>query len=102
MRRAKRTFTPEQKANMVNQIDTDRKSGMSTLEAVAKQDIGITLYTKWRRQLAVGIHSSLRNNKAPVDAAKRDLEREVKKLREVVLSQSRAIAELKKEMNLDW
>ena len=102
MRRAKRKFTPEQKANMVNQIETDRKGGMSISEAVAKQDIGVTLYSKWRRQLAVGIHSSLRNNKAPVDAAKRGLEREVKKLREVVLSQSRAIAELKKEMNLDW
>lgn len=102
MRRAKRTFTPEQKANMVNQIEMDRKAGMSTSDAVAKQDIGINLYIKWRRQLAVGIHSSLRNNKAPVDAAKRALEREVKKLREVVLSQSRAIAELKKEMNLDW
>jgi transposase-like protein len=102
MRRAKRTFTPEQKANMVNQIETDRKNGMSQLEAVSKHDIGVTLYTKWRRQLAVGIHSSLRNNKTPIDADKRALEREVKKLREVVLSQSRAIAELKKEMNLDW
>lgn len=102
MRRAKRMFTPEQKANIVNQIETDRKAGMSTVDAVAKQDIGISLYMKWRRQLAVGIHSSLRNNKPPVDAAKRSLEREIKRLREVVLSQSRAIAELKKEMNLDW
>lgn len=102
MRRAKRTFTPEQKANMVNQIESDRRSGMTMSEAVSKQDISATLFIKWRRQLAVGIHSSLRNNKPPIDAAKRSLEREVKKLREVVLSQSRAIAELKKEMNLDW
>ena len=102
MRRPKRQFTPEQKANMVNQIETDRKSGMTQADAIAKQDIGVSLYIKWRKQLAVGIHSALRNNKVPVDTEKRSLEREVKKLREVVLSQSRAIAELKKEMNLDW
>ena len=102
MRRPKRQFTPEQKANMVNQIETDRKNGMTQADAIAKQDIGVSLYIKWRKQLAVGIHSALRNNKVPVDTEKRSLEREVKKLREVVLSQSRAIAELKKEMNLDW
>ncbi len=102
MRRAKRHFTPEQKANIVNQIETDRRDGMSLTDAIEKQDIYASLYAKWRRQLAVGIHSALRNNKAPVDVDKRNLEREVKKLREVVLSQSRAIAELKKEMNLDW
>lgn len=102
MKRPKRQFTPEQKANMVNQIETDRKNGMSQADAIAKQDIAVSLYVKWRKQLAVGIHSALRNNKTPADAEKRNLEREVKKLREVVLSQSQAIAELKKEMNLDW
>ena len=102
MRRAKRTFTPEQKANIVNQIETDRKNGMTLADAILKQDIGVSLFTKWRKQLSVGIHSSLRNNKAPVDAAKRALERENKKLREIVLSQSLALSELKKEMNLDW
>ena len=102
MKRAKRQFTPEQKANIVNQIETDRKNGMLQADAIAKQDIAVSLYVKWRKQLAIGVHSALRNNKAPVDAEKRSLEREVKKLREVVLSQSRAIADLKKEMNLDW
>jgi transposase-like protein len=102
MKRAKRVFTPEQKAHIVNQIETDRKSGMSLSAAILKADIGVSLYNKWRRQLAVGIHSSLRNGKAPVDAGKRALERENQKLREIVLSQSLAMAELKKEMNLDW
>ena len=102
MRRAKRVFTPEQKANIVNQIETDRKNGMSLNNAILKQDVCVSLFVKWRKQLAVGVHSSLRNNKAPVDAAKRNLEREVKKLRAIVISQSQAIAELKKEMNLDW
>ncbi len=102
MKRTKRTFTPEQKANIVNQIETDRKSGMSLNEAILKQDIAVSLYSKWKRQLAVGIHSSLRNNKAPVDVEKKKLARENEKLRQIVLSQSQAIADLKKEMNLDW
>ena len=102
MRRAKRVFTPEQKANIVNQIETDRKNGMSLNDAILKQDVCVSLFVKWRKQLAVGVHSSLRNNKAPVDTVKRNLEREVKKLRAIVISQSQAIAELKKEMNLDW
>lgn len=102
MKRAKRTFTPEQKANIVNQIETDRKNGMSLRAAIIKADIAESLFTKWQRQLSVGIHSSLRNNKPPVDAAKRKLERENQKLREIILSQSLALAEIKKEMNLDW
>ena len=102
MKRTKRTFTPEQKANIVNQIETDRKSGMSLNEAILKQDIAVSLYSKWKRQLAAGIHSSLRNNKAPVDVEKKKLARENEKLRQIVLSQSQAIADLKKEMNLDW
>lgn len=102
MRRLKRTFTPEQKANIVNQIETDRKNGLSLNDAILKQDIYTSLYTKWRRQLAVGIHASLRNNKPPADIEKRKLSRENEKLRQIVLSQSQAIADLKKEMNLDW
>lgn len=102
MRRPRRTFTPEQKANIVNQIDTDRKSGMSFSEAMSKHDINPSLYLKWKRQLAVGIHSALRNNKPPVDVEKKKMLMEIKKLRQVVLSQSQAITELKKEMNLDW
>ena len=102
MKRTKRTFTPEQKANIINQIDTDRKSGMSLNDAIQRQDIYVSLYSKWKHQLAVGIHSALRNNKPPVDLEKKKLARENEKLRAIVLSQSQAIADLKKEMNLDW
>ena len=102
MKRTKRTFTPEQKANMLNQIETDRKNGSTLNEAILKQDIATSLYSKWKHQLAVGIHSSLRNNKPPVDLEKKKLARENEKLRAIVLSQSQAIADLKKEMNLDW
>lgn len=102
MRRPRRIFTPEQKANIVNQIDTDRKSGLQFREAVAKHDIHSALYMKWKRQLTVGIHSSLRNGKPPVDAEKRKMLVEIRKLQKIVLSQSHVITELKKEMNLDW
>lgn len=102
MRRAKRQFTPEQKANIVNQIDTDRKSGMTFESAVAKHDIYGSLYVKWKRQLQVGIKASLRNNKMPVDIEKKQLMSDIKKLRNIVMSQSLAIAELKKEMNLEY
>ncbi len=102
MKRTKRSFTPEQKANIVNQIETDRRSGLTLNAAIQKHDIYISLYSKWKHQLAVGIHSSLRNNKAPADTEKKQLKIEVQKLRAIVLSQSQAIADLKKEMNLDW
>jgi transposase-like protein len=102
MSRVKRQYTPEQKANIVNQIETDRKNGLSASAALEKSEIAPSLYSKWRRQLAVGIHSALRNNKPPVDIEKKKLAAEVQKLRAIVLSQSLAIAELKKEMNLVW
>lgn len=86
----------------MNQIETDRKNGLSLNDAIKKQDVYVSLYSKWKLQLAVGIHSSLRNNKAPVDLEKKKLARENEKLRAIVLSQSQAIADLKKEMNLDW
>ena len=50
MKRTRRHFTPEQKADIVNQIDTDRKNGMKFLDAVSKQDINDSLYLKWKKQ----------------------------------------------------
>ncbi|NDD93214.1 hypothetical protein EBZ37_14185, partial [bacterium] len=58
-------------------------------------------YAKWKRQLQVGVKSSLRNGKAPIDRDKRRLEREIEKLKEIVLAQSQMIADLKKETNWD-
>ena len=49
-KKAKRVFSPEQKADIVNRIDTDRKGGMKFSEAVAKQDINESLYLKWKKQ----------------------------------------------------
>jgi hypothetical protein len=47
------------------------------------------------------VKSSLRNGKSPADRDKRRLEREIEKLKEIVLAQSQMIADLKKETNWD-
>lgn len=101
VKRAKRSFSPEQKANIVHQIETDIKAGMTTSAAVEKQGVAHSLYNKWKRQLSVGIKSSLRNGKSPVDKEKKKLERENERLKAIVLSQAQAISDLKKETSWD-
>jgi transposase-like protein len=98
-RKAKRQFTPEQKANIVHQIETNIKNGMSVGSAIEKQDIAYSLYNKWKKQLAVGIKSSLRNGKAPVNKEIKQMERKIARLEAIVISQAQAIADLKKETN---
>lgn len=102
MNRKNKHYTPEQKASILSQIESDIKSGLLVSESLKKAGIASSNYFKWKRQLEVGIQSSLRNSKPPTDVEKKQLMAEVKKLRAIVLSQSQAIAELKKEMNLDW
>jgi transposase-like protein len=98
-RKTKRQFTPEQKANIVHQIETSIKSGMSVGSAVEKHDIAYSLYSKWKKQLAVGIKSSLRNGKAPVNKEMKQMEKKIARLEAIVISQAQAIADLKKETN---
>ena len=98
-KKAKRNFSPEQKVNILNQIETSIKSGMTTTAAVEKAGIAYTLYNKWKRQLSVGIKASLRNGKAPADKEKKRMEREIERLKAIVVSQAQAIADLKKETN---
>lgn len=100
-RKPKRVFTSEQKFQILQAIEADIKSGMKITDAVEKHNIGYSNYSKWKRQLAIGVKSSLRNGKAPADREKRRLEREVEKLKEIVLAQSQMIADLKKETNWD-
>ncbi len=94
-KKVKRIFSPEQKANIVHQIETDIKSGISTQSAVDKQGVGYSSYAKWRKQLSVGIKSSLRNGKLPVDKQRKQLERKVARLETLVLSQAQAILKRK-------
>ncbi len=98
-RKAKRIFAPEQKANILHQIETDITSGMKTGDAVDKQGIGYSVYAKWKKQLVVGIKSSLRNGKAPTDKEKKQMERRISRLEAIVISQAQVIADLKKETN---
>lgn len=98
-KRAKRFFTPEQKFQILQLIEADIKNGMKVGDALTKHNIANSNYAKWKRQLSVGVKSSLRNGKAPADRDKRRLEREIERLREVVLSQAQALADLKKETN---
>ena len=98
-KRVKRVFSPEQKAAILHQIETDIKSGVSTSQALEKQSLAHSVYSQWKRQLAVGIRASLRNGKPPVDKEKKKIERENERLKAIVLSQAQAIADLKKETN---
>ena len=100
-KRAKRVFSSEQKFDILQRIEADVKSGVNQAEAIEKQGIYHSVFYKWKRQLSVGVKSSLRNGKPPVDKEKKKLERENEKLKEIILSQSEQIAILKKETNWD-
>jgi transposase-like protein len=100
-RKPKRIFSPEQKAAIVHQIETDVKGGMKTMEAVEKHAIGYGLFSKWKKQLQVAVKSSLRNGKAPIDKEKKKMEQRIARLERLVLSQAQTIADLKKETNWD-
>jgi transposase-like protein len=99
LKRTKRLFTPEQKMNILHSIDLAIKSGTSVTAAVENQGIVHSMYRKWKRQFEVGMKSSLRNGKPPVDQDKKRLERENAKLKEIIISQSKVISDLKKETN---
>lgn len=99
VKKAKRIFSPEQKATIVHQIETDVKAGMTTSQAVEKQGIAYSLFNKWKKQLAVGIKASLRNGKSPADKEKKAMERRIARLEALVVTQAQAIADLKKETN---
>ena len=101
IKKPRRVFSPEQKAAMVNQIETEIKSGVMATEAVEKHGLSFSVYSRWKKQLEVGIKSSLRNGKPPVDKEKKKMEREIERLKAIVVSQAQAIADLKKETNWD-
>ena len=93
----RRNFTPEQKYEIINEIE----QCSSIRNGLEKYNIASSMYYKWKRQLAVGINTSLRNTKPLKFPDLKRLEDENRKLKEVILSQSLTITSLKKEMNLD-
>ena len=100
-KRTKRHFTPDQKFNIIQAVESDVKNGMLQTQALEKHGLGSSLFQKWRRQLAVGVKSSLRNGKSPADKTLKQFERRIAKLESIILSQSQMIADLKKETNWD-
>lgn len=98
-KRVKKHFTPEQKANIVQSVDRDVKSGIRLVDSIEKHGVGYSSYGKWKRQLEIGIKSSLRNGRGVVDKEVKSLRREIELLKEIVLSQSAVIAQIKKETN---
>jgi len=96
-KRGKRVFTPEQKFEIIKDIETFR----TVKEGLEKYQLCHSVYLKWKRQLEVGVRASLRNSKPLKSADLRRLEVENKRLKETVLNQALIICELKKEMNMD-
>jgi len=96
-RRPNRVFTPEQKFEILKDIEKCR----TIREGLQKHQIATSVYHRWKRQLTVGVNASLRNIKPLKSPDVRRLEEENRKLKEVVLNQSLIITSLKKEMSLD-
>lgn len=97
MKKPKRVFTPEQKFEILQDIGKHP----TTRGGLEKYGISHSMYSKWRRQLEVGVRASLRNSRPLKSEDLKRLEAENRRLKELVLNQSLIIGDLKKEMNLD-
>src|SRR5208283_1690238 len=92
-KRAKRVFTPEQKFDILKDIER----AASVKEGLERHSLSYSVYRKWKRQLEVGVQASLRNSKPVKSPDTRHLERENRTLKEMVLNLSHQLVELKKE-----
>ncbi len=93
----RRRFTSQQKYAMLKDIEKHA----TIREGLAKYELEYSVYHRWKRQLEVGVHASLRNGRPVKSREVKRLEAENRKLKEVVLNQSCRITELKKEIGLD-
>lgn len=96
-RKPKRTFTPDQKFELIQDID---KAPIKII-ALKKHNITHSMYMRWKRQLEVGISSSLRGGRGAPDSVQRQLKSDNKRLMEIILNLTAQLADLKKEMRLD-
>lgn len=94
--KAKRTFTPQQKFEIVQAI----RSSSTVKEGLERFKITHGMYSKWRRQLDVGINASLRNTKPLKSIDQKQTEEENRLLKEMVLNLSHQVCELKKTLSL--
>lgn len=96
-KKVNRVFTPEQKFEILK--DIERQS--SVKEGLAKYQLSSSTYSKWKRQLEVGVRASLRSSKPLKAPDTRHLEAQNRTLKNLVLNLTHQLCELKKEMNLD-
>lgn len=96
-RRTRRVFTPEQKFEILQDVARSE----SRKAALERHGLAYSVYSKWKRQLQVGVNASLRNTRPLKSESLKRLEAENRRLKELVLNQSLVIGDLKKEMNLD-
>jgi transposase-like protein len=96
-KKPRRVFTPQQKFEIIKDIERSA----TIRDGLAKHGIPSSMFYKWKRQLEVGIHASLRNTKPLKSPDLKKLEEDNRKLKELVLNQSLTIMSLKKEMSLD-
>lgn len=95
-RKLRRSFTPQQKFDIVQDILSRPK----IKEGLEAYNLSSGLFNKWRRQLEVGINSSLRNSRPPKDLHVKNLEKENRYLKEMVLNLSHQLTEAKKIVSL--
>lgn len=94
--KSKRTFTPQQKFEIVQSI----KTSPTVKDGLERFKITYGMYSKWQKQINVGINASLRNCRPLKPENQRQLEAENKILKEMVLNLSYQVCELKKTLSL--
>ncbi|TWW12257.1 hypothetical protein E3A20_02560 [Planctomyces bekefii] len=96
LKSTRRIFTPQQKFEIVQAV----KASPTVKSGLDRFQITHGMYSKWARQLEVGIGACLRNTKPLKPAETRQLEAENKTLKEMVLNLSHQVCELKKVLRL--
>ena len=97
-KRVRRNFTVDQKLDLMKRVESEANLQLGC----EKHGISFSNYRRWKRQYAVGVNAALRGGKVKSDPEKLQLRRENRRLKEAMLNQALVIAELKKEMNLDF
>ena len=91
-----RKWTPQQKFAILQEI----RKAPSITEGLKQHNISSSQFYSWDRQLNVGINASLRSSKPVKPAQTKELERENRLLKEMVLNLSHQVCELKKTLSL--
>ena len=86
-KKPKKMYSPEQKVAILNQIEILQKQGLSLEAALQKENVAYSNIYKWKKQLAVGIKSSLRNGKPPVNRDLKKLEKEIEKFMPQIMAE---------------